>query len=246
MNFKTTLFLLVLLVAVGVFYYVTREAPSSYEVQLAEKSEQANAGSMMFANNELSSEFVARVEIERGDKRLVFSKENGEWFQIKPIHVPLQTWLVRDLIKNVMTLSYRERFVAGNNGMPTLENIHLAPKPVATVRLFKVNAPDKPIVTVGFGRTTTVADSKNMTVGDLLVYANQPESSDSSAEVVYVTSGHVLTSIISRDDDGWRQKTMKTPPAKELNHIKFDDGIAKDTVVHINKPGIRGVYQRSK
>ncbi len=231
MNFKTTLVLLILLAAACGAYYYTRDKPSTYDLVQTEKIEKINEGQKPLHDQEIQPEFIARIEIQQAGKRLLFEKQDHEWFQIEPLRVALQTWPVNNLVEDILSLRYHEKFIANEDGMPTLEDVQLSPKPVASIRLYQVDALDRPVVALSLGRATTINSTHSTNDGGLM-YVRHTDAQDKQ---VYVVSGKIMAELVSRGEDGWRQMLMKTPSVSSLQSITLGLGFAHDAQVHVTK-----------
>lgn len=131
MNYKTTLFLLVLLVMAGAVLWVVREntnAPPG-----AAESAGVEEGKPLFMADELSVETIQGVEIQSADgAKATLARQAEVWRQVEPVRFDLDNWSVTDLLDSVGSLRWDERFVPGQSGAtpgaaaPTLEQAGLS------------------------------------------------------------------------------------------------------------------------
>ncbi|MCC7406436.1 MAG: DUF4340 domain-containing protein [Phycisphaeraceae bacterium] len=130
MNYKTTLFLLVLLVMAGAVLWVVRQntnAPPG-----AAESAGVEEGRPLFMADELSVETIQGVEIESADgAKATVARQAEVWRQVEPVRFDLDNWSVTDLLDSVGSLRWDERFLPGKPGAtpgaaaPTLEEVGL-------------------------------------------------------------------------------------------------------------------------
>lgn len=139
MNPKTTNVLLVLLLVVGAYFvFVERDAPTTYERDQIASEQRTEDGTAVFTSEQLSTESVASVTIQRGDDAVVvLTKEGQDWYQTQPVRFPLNTWSARQVIDDAAGLRYTRRFEPANSEsdeLPMREQVSLSP-PLASVTL---------------------------------------------------------------------------------------------------------------
>src|SRR5690606_12920214 len=104
MNLKTTLVLVILLVVVGAFFwFVERESPPG-DTPVAPTA--PTAGKAVFDQDDIPSDQVQSITIERNGKTVVFAKEDGDWYQTKPLRFPLNNWSVDVVASELGRLVY--------------------------------------------------------------------------------------------------------------------------------------------
>lgn len=142
MNFKTTVLLLVLLAAVGIYFGVehfagTRNAETAV----------TNTNKLVAAN----TDDISKVSITRSDGgKIVLAKTGAEWRLSEPLDAPADKFAVEDLLRQITSLQSRGELPADRKSSVGLD------KPRATVE-----------VTAG-GKTTKLQFGDQNKVGDSL------------------------------------------------------------------------------
>ena len=94
MRWKTTLFLAIILLALGIFYYV-------YEVRLApEREKVAQAKGRLWT---VEAKDVEEVVFKRTKDTINIKREGEEWMLLAPLKARADQSVVRDLITNLLT-----------------------------------------------------------------------------------------------------------------------------------------------
>ncbi|MCC6679342.1 MAG: DUF4340 domain-containing protein [Phycisphaeraceae bacterium] len=135
MNYKTTIALIVLLLLVGAyFFFVERNAPTSYPGDVHTPAVLSD-GSALFAEDQLSSDKIDHVTIERGQLKLAFAKEGEDWYQVEPVRCKLNNWSMTSLIGDAAGLRQFDTLPADSD-----------PGFFATVTFSETGSEQKPIV----------------------------------------------------------------------------------------------------
>ena len=115
MKFKTTLFLLILVLAVGGYvWFVDRFKPSTAELKQTEKR----------VLQDFRPELITRITIDRQVRendtgkvlrldKYELEKEALGWKLVKPVNFPVNTPLVRQILDNLKKVD-QNRFISGN------------------------------------------------------------------------------------------------------------------------------------
>jgi len=114
MNFRTTLGLLLLLLAVGLFYWLIRDEQTAAERQriLAERA--SADGIALWPDPAPGAGDVAHLRIEpAGGPAVILEREGDGWRETAPVSHPARTWSVRDLLETVLSLKWYERLEPG-------------------------------------------------------------------------------------------------------------------------------------
>jgi len=132
MNFKTTMWLTLLLAAlVGLYFWHQSAPPAPVDSQSLDE----RPGVALFTASQLPTERVSEISVTKGDQRtVVLSKEIDQWWQTQPVRFALQRWSIQGLIDAAATLRAAEQFTPGGNGQPDLAALGLEP-PKATLTL---------------------------------------------------------------------------------------------------------------
>ncbi len=135
MNYKTTIALIVLLLLVGAyFFFVELKAPTSYPGDV-HAPQAVSQGSPLFTDDQLASDKIDHVVIERGDLKLAFAKEGEDWYQVEPVRCKLNNWSMTSLIGDAAALHQFDTLPADSE-----------PGFFATVTFSKAGSDQKPIV----------------------------------------------------------------------------------------------------
>jgi hypothetical protein len=132
MNFKTTAFLLVLLVIVGAYFLLVEHGREATPHDLS--SSDSGEGQPLFAHDAVSTDRVQSLTLMRERQQIVFEHVDGDWRQVEPVRFPLNTWSMRNLIDQTTRLRYSERFEPGRRNAPSLADVGLL-EPLATLTI---------------------------------------------------------------------------------------------------------------
>lgn len=133
MNAKTTIVLLVLLIALGAYLALVeldRETTRQREDRLAEID--PTRGEPLFAEGALTLDNVRSVTVARGETAYTLSRTDDDdagagpgstWWQTQPVRFPLRSFPVEDLVRAATDLAVYQRFVPGEGGNPALEEL---------------------------------------------------------------------------------------------------------------------------
>lgn len=214
MNFKTTLILLVLLALLGGFVFVMRDRAPNYEEE--QKRRQAAAqGLPIFTADQVKATEIDTLTLTHQGKSATFRKTGNTWQQVEPVAYPLTSWMVDDLVNEVVALKYRESFTPGQKDQPAPIVLGLEPAQ-ATLTLGK-SADASTKITLEAGRTFT-GGMAYVRVKD------QPQ--------VYVVGDSLVRQLTDDPVNRLRQKSLVTPiesQSDELTLSTIDQGIVKLT-----------------
>lgn len=200
MNVKTTLLLLVVLVAVIAAMLITRGH------EFIAPSQDSRPGSALFTADQFPAESIDRISLQFADgTRLQAEKRDGEWWQSEPVHFPLNQWSVRQMLDSLAGLRSLESFQPGQDGNPTLEDTGLAP-PRVTVQLRGTRDAKDVQQLVRLGRC--VSNRTYLQVGDRLP--------------VFVVSGALTDSVSRSAVLQWRRTTLPAPSAGSTQRVILD------------------------
>src|SRR5690348_15333697 len=101
MNFKTTIVLLIILAAVGVFFLVDH---------LRSPGEKQTASTTPGKLVDIDSANVKQLSLTQPDgKKIVLAKTDGKWRLTEPVNAPADTFTVDDLVKQLTGLTARAK-----------------------------------------------------------------------------------------------------------------------------------------
>jgi hypothetical protein len=141
MRWKTTLFLAIILVALGIFYYV-------YEIRLApEREKAAQARGRLWT---VEARDVEEVVFKRTKDTIDIKREGEEWMLLAPLKARADQSVVRDLITNLLTAKV-DREIDPNPA--TLTDFGLD-SPAADITL-KVKGKSEPLTLLLGGKSPT-------------------------------------------------------------------------------------------
>lgn len=202
MNFKTTLFLLVLLAIVGAFFLWDKDNPA--EDPDAPQVDQTKQP--LLKADAFDKDKIASVTIEKDGKTVTIKKTGTEWMQTAPVSFKLNSWSAGKPGESALSLTYTEKLTAGKNGTPTLADVKLD-KPLA-------------IVTVKFNDDTKVQTFKlgRRGIGGRAYLMLNDDAS------LYVVNDELHKTILDDDVTDWRSKSLKAPTEGQINQLtKVDD-----------------------
>jgi Domain of unknown function (DUF4340) len=205
MNFKTTLVLVLLLAAVGgYFYFVEYGKTSGYDEHQRQQSAATDtaAGTPLFDDDALTADTIDRIQIDHAGKTAVVAKENDQWFQTQPVRFALESYRPRNVAQRFAELRYVKKLEPGSPDAPTIEQMDLD-KPRAVVTAY---AGEKKW-TLKLGRLTLAGHG----------YV-QVEGSDT----VYVVDAALHGAVLDDPVTEWRSKSLDAPTAARASSIYLD------------------------
>lgn len=209
MNFKTTLFLVVLLAIVGVFLFWDKD----HEIVDVDVANVDQTKQPLLSAADFDKEKIASVTIEKDGKTLEITKQGSDWFQTKPVNFKLNTWSASQPGEKALGLTYTEKLGAGQNDAPSLADVKLD-TPLA-------------IVTVKFDDETKEQVFKlgRKSVGGRgYLMINEDKT-------LYVVSDDLHKAILDDDLNDWRNKSLKAPTEGQLKQITKTDSHGKIQMV---------------
>ncbi|MBL4699801.1 MAG: DUF4340 domain-containing protein [Phycisphaeraceae bacterium] len=202
MNFKTTLFLLVLLAIVGVFFLWDKDHPGvDPNENTAEPTEQRLLDAAGFDKDKIAS-----LTIEKEGKTSIITKVGSDWEQILPVKFKLNTWSASQAGERALALSYTEKLTPGKKGTPSLADVNLD-TPLATVTVTFND--DTPQQVFKLGRKGVGGRGYLMLNDDAQVY---------------VVGDDLHQTILDQTLSEWRSKSLTAPAQGQINQITKVDG----------------------
>lgn len=215
MNFKTTLFLLVLVALVGSYLlFFERRQPTTIERQQALNDAGKLPGTPLFRPDQLSTDAIQAVTIERDGKKISLKRDGEEWSQVEPVKFALNRWSVQQLIDSAASLRYNQKLQPGEKNVPSLEKLGLA-QPLAIVMLQAAGS--QPAAhTLKVGRTTVGGQGFVQMDADAAVY------------VVGDALHHLLQ---DQKVESWRKRTLAAPKEGQAGEITLTHGPSRISLI---------------
>ena len=188
MNFKTTLFLLVLLIIVGGgFWLIERKAGPDFDDTAAPDT---GTGTALFTADNFVTAAVTAISIEADDQTIELARSGADWHQTAPVQFPLQTWSTQQFGDDAAKLRHVEKFKPAGKDTPALADIGLSP-PKAVVTFHFDDA--------GTTTTQTIKIGQRLPLGGRgFVMVNDDASGDVHA--VFCHDYNRVFHIVSHDD----------------------------------------------
>lgn len=198
MNFKTTLFLVVLVAIVGLVWWLAPK--SAAPTGAAADKPKATLETKPLLEPAIDENRITRVELEQPQRpKVVIERVTSDPNQIargqityrlvEPVAAAAESWVARNLITNLTSLQVRERFEPGSAGAVSAADAGLEP-PLATVRLTEED-----------GKTTTVE------VGKRVVMSEDTYVRLGGAAAIYIAKRD-LPDQVRKDPSEFRAKTL--------------------------------------
>jgi len=210
MNYKTTIALLALLVMVGgYFIFVERDATTAFDREQQAPSQRKQLGAAVFTADQLSTESIASVSIQRADASVVeLTKRDQDWYQTQPVHFALNTWSARQIVDDAAGLHYTQRLTPADTDdedLPTLGQALLDP-PQAVVTL---EAKGEPLTrqTIQLGRMSIGGRSYAMINDD-------PR--------IYVVNDALHRLVLDGKITDWRKTSLDVPTQGQARRVTID------------------------
>ncbi len=200
MNYKTTLFLLALLLIVGGFFWFVADK------QPPQPDADHPGGTRLLPD--LEPEHVNAVTLDRGRGDEKIELIDQAWFQTSPVRFPLNEWSGKDLASAVAELRWREQLAPGKGDVPDAQQFGFEPAR-ATLRV-SASVDGKDVThTIELGRTATGSRA----------YVRLADS-----PTVYVVSDRLHKMTLDATMDDWRRTTLIVPATGELDALTLSHG----------------------
>lgn len=203
MNVKTTLALLVLLIAIGAyFYFVEMDAPDPEG--LGTDSGPSIKGQPLLPEDFPSPIDGSRLIVRRDGTTAIYQHLDTQWIQTEPVRVFMNNGSMERLVGNLLQLRYTQQLDPGIDDSPTPAESRLDP-PLATVTY---EADDNNTVTLRLGKKL------------LSGYGYAALEDDS---VIHVVADRLHNSILDVDPNQWRKRTLDAPVAADQLIVRRGD-----------------------
>ncbi len=225
MNFKTTVALLVLLLLVGAYFVFVEQGTQTTHERLRVRQEHGGnvAGEPVFTADQLSTEQIDSITIQRSGGVVELNKEGADWWQTYPVRFPLDTWSVRRVIDDMAGLRFTERHASGSGEFPTADQAGLSPaKSSVTLRV----GVDEPIEhTVHLGKSP----------GGGWGYARVNGEGG-----VYIVNDALHRLVDSESVRDWRKKSVEIPGKGTVDRVTLNRDGRVVTLHHHNGDWVLG------
>ena len=215
MNYKTTIALVLLLAAVGAyFYFVEFGKMSSYEAHQQQKEQEAEAieGELLFPD--VTADAIQSLTLKHSDQTMTAKRDGDGWLQTVPVRCPLNSYLLDSIAEQIAGLRYLEKIDPSAPDAPTAQQMGLEP-PRATVSF--VAGDQKRVFQLG-----------KVTLGG---HAYLQIDGDSD----YVIGTQLYGKLLDDPTTTWRKTSLDVPDVAGLDRIHIQAGDASFMVRRIEK-----------
>ncbi len=215
MNFKTTLVLLVLLIAVGgYFFFIEWGKPSGYDLRERQRSADSDSGlgKPVFDDDALTADSIRVIQIDHGGQAVTVTREEDGWYQTAPVRFALEGLIAQEVARQFANLRAVQRLEPGDPATPTTQQMGL----------------DKPraVVTVHVGDKQWTLHLGRLTLG------GRGYVQVDGADTVYVVDAFLHGVVLDQPITQWRTKSLNLPQASGAEHIELHQ---KDGVIGLSK-----------
>ena len=207
MNFKTTLFLLVLLIIVGGgFWLIERKAGPDFDDTAAPDT---GTGTALFTADNFVTAAVTAISIEADDQTIELARSGADWHQTAPVQFPLQTWSTQQFGDDAAKLRHVEKFKPAGKDTPALADIGLSPP--------------KAVVTFHFddaGTTTT----QTIKIGQRLPLGGRGFVMVNDDQHVYVVNDDLHKHVLEEKINDLRKKGLEAPDPGQADRVTLRRG----------------------
>ena len=222
MNIKTTLFLLLLLAGVGVYFLLVER---NRQTPILKPGEDDAIARNLFSDADIDPTGITTVTIQWHDgqsavlARQIVRKEGvetGEWTQVKPVRFPLNSVRIEYGIPIIAaTLKYTERFTPGDDKKPELGELTLTQPPATITFEGKLRKPGQPPEE---GKPFKQTLKLGRTVG---ARAYLQKNDDPT---VYVVNDQLHQVLLGERPSQWRIVALSSPNDAQANAVSITIG----------------------
>ena len=213
MNFKTTLTLLVLLLAVGsYFYFVESKQQTTTEREQDKAKLSAEKGTPLFAADDIKADDVTSFTITRASGAIEITKDGSDWLQSKPVRFPLNSYNASSIVSDALALRYSETLKPGDKDVPKLEDIGLGSKDVLSLTLA-----GKKSHTIRIGKKTIGGFGYVMIDSD---------------PAIYIVGDALHRLLLENKLNDWRKKSLNAPTDGQARRVTLVHGANNIEVVN--------------
>ena len=198
MNFKTTVILIVLLAAVGIYLLVDHwVAPSQSTEQTSEQTGPSSEGKRLF---DVDAKDVTQVQITPASgNKLVLQKSNGQWRITEPVDAPAASFEADDFVRALVELRSTGQVQATGDKAAATGLDH----PSYNIEL-----------TLNAGKTLQFAIGQRAAIGDVMYVQVQ---GDKQAQIVSAD----LWSKLQNPAEQLRDKRLVTASATDIHQLQI-------------------------
>ncbi|MBH07075.1 MAG: hypothetical protein CMJ20_12215 [Phycisphaeraceae bacterium] len=216
MNFKTTIFLLILLIALAAFYVFieSKNLPNSEDGYSTTVPSQE--GTPLFTAVDFPTPAVSKIKIENAGTEATLSRVGTDWVQTAPVQFDLNSWSARQIGETAATLRWVERYKPNDkNGLPLNEVGLNPPKAVVTI-YFDESGPQKP---------------HTIHLGNKLALGNRGYMKIEGTDQFYVVAGDLHDQILDKSISDLRSKSFDVPAEGKVTKLALmQNGISIETL----------------
>ncbi len=216
MNFKTTIFLLILLIAVAIFYIFieSKNLPTSEDGYSTTTPSQE--GTPLFTAVDFPTPAVTKIKIENAGKEAMLSRVGTEWVQTAPVQFDLNSWSARQIGETAATLRWVERYKPDSKNGPPLNEVGLDPPKAVVTIYFDKPGPPKP---------------HTIHLGNKLALGNRGYMKIEGTDQFYVVAGDLHDQILDKPISDLRSKSFDTPGEGKVARLALkQNGISIETL----------------
>jgi len=214
MNIKTTLILVLLLVVVGLtFYLMQQRDPGVPEPG----DEPGAAGEPVFTDDAaFTAEQVRRITLEQDGQTVELARRDGDWYQVAPVRVKLNDRAgPQNIAEAAAELSYINRFEPGAGGKPTLADVRLDPPAVTATLTIEKPAEDE--------------DGEPTTLQHTIKLSSRPVGGSGYALIndrprVHVVLDGLHNAALAQKPNKWRVRSLDAPTAAQADRVRLEHG----------------------
>lgn len=205
MNFKTTLFLLALLIIVGSGYWLAerKSGPNIGDTVITD------GGTALFTADNFVTTAVTAVSIQDHDQTIHLAKTGTDWHQTAPVEFPLQTWPTQQLGDDAAKLRHVEKLNPARKSTPTLADIGLSP-PKAVVTFYFDDTGTNSTQTIKLGQRLTLGGRGYVMVND------DPH--------LYVVNDDLHKHVLGKKINDLRKKSLEAPTPGKADRVTLRRG----------------------
>lgn len=199
MKFKTTITLVAIAVIIILFFVLTTSSNNSATPASSVSTKQ---GTPIPLKSNVSSSDINKITIIKDQKMVVLTKKGNNWLQTRPVVFAVQSYQASNIIKDIASLRYVEKFIPGQNkNMPTLKAVGLKnPKAIVTL------TSNTGSVTIKIGTHPIGGHGYVMIKGD---------------KHVYVVSDALHKKILDHSAKDWRKTAITAPKASAASFVSL-------------------------
>ena len=212
MNLRTTIILIILMVALGAMYFVM--SPRNNDTPLPTAT--LKQGSLLFVRNNrpVTPDTVQSITLNKTDQPAIrYEKIQGIWHQTSPTKFPLDSDYFKQIVDAVCSLTIKQTLAAQAPYTPSLKQAELDPA-VATLTL---NLDNNDSITLNLG--------KHLLGGDAYVQlANQSN--------ILITTALIQQTLVEQPQQNLWATAIRLPAASKINKLSITNHQQQSTSLY--------------